>query len=103
MSEAIYILLTTKHICFTETLLNELSRDGPYNLTIASLTAGIDSYGLGKLYESGKVKRMIGSYVGENKVEAHNTRCIHKIYLLDLELTIWFNILIEFRTYVLHG
>ncbi|KAL3802870.1 hypothetical protein ACHAWO_010369 [Cyclotella atomus] len=50
-----------------ETLLNELSRDGPGNLTIASLTAGIDSYGLGKLYESGKVKRMIGSYVGENK------------------------------------
>lgn len=51
-----------------ETLLNELSRIGPGNLTIASLTAGIDSYGLGKLYESGKVKRMIGSYVGENKV-----------------------------------
>lgn len=52
---------------YLETLLNELSRDGPGNLTIASLTAGIDAYGLGTLYESGKVKRMIGSYVGENK------------------------------------
>ena len=52
-----------------ETLLNELSsqHDGPTELTVASLTAGVDSFGLGRLFESGKVKRMISSYVGENK------------------------------------
>lgn len=52
-----------------ETLLNTLSawEDGPSNLTVASLTAGVDGFGLGKLFECGKVKRMIASYVGENK------------------------------------
>jgi acyl CoA:acetate/3-ketoacid CoA transferase alpha subunit len=57
----------------TETLLNALAERGPDKLTIASLTAGIDSFGLGRLYESGKVKRMIGSYVGENKVRIEIT------------------------------
>jgi hypothetical protein len=53
-----------------ETLLNALSSHigGPSNLTVASLTAGVDSFGLGRLFEAGKVKRMISSYVGENKV-----------------------------------
>ena len=55
-----------------ETLLNALSsqEDGPTNLTVASLTAGVDSFGLGRLFEAGKVKRMISSYVGENKVRS---------------------------------
>ena len=53
-----------------ETLLNELSFQdhGPTSLTVVSLTAGVDSFGLGRLFEAGKVKRMISSYVGENKV-----------------------------------
>lgn len=51
-----------------ETLLNEVARDPmAQNLTVASLTAGIDGFGLGTLFETGKVKRMIASYVGENK------------------------------------
>ncbi|KAK1743836.1 succinyl-CoA:3-ketoacid CoA transferase [Skeletonema marinoi] len=52
-----------------ETLLNTLSawENGPSDLTVASLTAGVDGFGLGKLFECGKVKRMIASYVGENK------------------------------------
>jgi 3-oxoacid CoA-transferase len=53
-----------------ETLLNEIAKeecDKARNLTIASLTAGVDGFGLGKLFEAGKVKRMISSYVGENK------------------------------------
>ncbi len=55
-----------------ETLLNELSfkDDGPTGLTVISLTAGVDSFGLGRLVEARKVKRMISSYVGENKVRA---------------------------------
>lgn len=55
-----------------ETLLNEISNQesGPSSLTVISLTAGVDSFGLGRLFEAGKVKRMISSYVGENKVRA---------------------------------
>jgi len=54
-----------------ETLLNELSKvhlGCAKDLTIVSLNAGSDGFGLGKLYESGKVKRIKVSYVGENKV-----------------------------------
>lgn len=55
-----------------ETLLNELSTGKELehlakDLTVASLTAGVDNFGLGKLFEAKKVKRMIASYVGENK------------------------------------
>ena len=50
-----------------ESFLSALSEhDGTSNLTVASLTAGIDGFGLGKLIEGGKVKRIISSYVGEN-------------------------------------
>jgi 3-oxoacid CoA-transferase len=51
-----------------ETLLKELSKTvGANNLTIASLTGGVDGFGLGLLIEAGMVKRLISSYVGENK------------------------------------
>ena len=51
-----------------ETLLNEVAiHPEAKELTVASLTAGIDGFGLGKLFEAGKIKRMIASYVGENK------------------------------------
>lgn len=52
-----------------ETLLNELSRrDDAKGLTVASLTGGVDGFGIGKLLEvRGMVKRLISSYVGENK------------------------------------
>jgi len=51
-----------------ETLLNELSHTADAkDLVVASLTGGIDGFGLGKLLEAGRVKRLISSYVGENK------------------------------------
>mmetsp|Transcript_14701 Transcript_14701/g.22276 ORF Transcript_14701/g.22276 Transcript_14701/m.22276 type:complete len:589 (+) Transcript_14701:119-1885(+) len=52
-----------------ETLIHELQGyDAAKDLTIASLTAGVDGFGLGKLFEvDGKVKRVLASYVGENK------------------------------------
>lgn len=51
-----------------ETLINELSRMKHVNdLTIVSLNVGIDGFGIGKIIESGQVKRIVGSYVGENK------------------------------------
>jgi acyl CoA:acetate/3-ketoacid CoA transferase alpha subunit len=51
-----------------ETLLNELSAmPQAQDLVVASLTGGIDGFGIGKLLEAAKVKRLISSYVGENK------------------------------------
>ena len=51
-----------------ETLINEISQtDDAHDLTVVSLTAGVDGFGIGKLLEAGKVKRLISSYVGENK------------------------------------
>ena len=40
---------------------------GVKNLTIISNNCGTDKYGLGVLLQSGQVKKMVSSYVGENK------------------------------------
>lgn len=50
------------------TLINELEKN-PHikDLTCVSNNAGVDGGGLGKLLASGQVKKMIASYVGENK------------------------------------
>lgn len=51
-----------------QTLINELSKDPrASDLTVASLTAGVDGDGVGVLLEADKVKRIVSSYVGENK------------------------------------
>jgi len=53
-----------------ETLLDELSKiKDAKDLTVVSLTAGVDGFGLGLLFEAQKVKRLVASYVGENKVQ----------------------------------
>lgn len=67
-----------------ETLLNELSSTaGANNLVVASLTGGVDGFGLGKLMEAGKVRRLISSYVGENKCKLfHSLFCFFFDYLL---------------------
>ena len=39
------------------------------NLTVVSNNAGVDGFGLGKLLETRQIKKMISSYVGENKPE----------------------------------
>ena len=50
-----------------ERLIDALLAAGTKDLTIASNNAGIDGEGLGKLLRSRQVKKMISSYVGENK------------------------------------
>ncbi|BCA62181.1 succinyl-CoA--3-ketoacid-CoA transferase [Sphingomonas sp. HMP9] len=50
-----------------ERLIDAIETSGVKDLTIASNNAGIDGQGLGKLLRSRKVKKMISSYVGENK------------------------------------
>jgi 3-oxoacid CoA-transferase subunit A len=50
-----------------ENLIRALHKKGVKNLTIISNNCGTDEYGLGILLKSGQVKKMISSYVGENK------------------------------------
>ena len=50
-----------------ERLIDAIQASGVKNLTIASNNAGIDNEGLGKLLRTRQVKKMISSYVGENK------------------------------------
>lgn len=50
-----------------ERLIDAIQASGVKGLTIASNNAGIDNEGLGKLLRSRQVKKMISSYVGENK------------------------------------
>lgn len=50
-----------------ENLIAAVRRKGTKNLTIVSNNAGIDGAGIGLLLESKQVKKMISTYVGENK------------------------------------
>src|SRR4028119_1419157 len=50
-----------------ERLIDAIQASGVQDLTIASNNAGIDNEGLGKLLRTRQVKKMISSYVGENK------------------------------------
>lgn len=53
-----------------ETLIIAIRDSGVKNLTIVSNNAGVDGIGLGLLLETKQVKKMISSYVGENKTFA---------------------------------
>ncbi|MDZ7588428.1 MAG: CoA transferase subunit A [Parasphingorhabdus sp.] len=69
------LLFDGMHLCvggfglcgIPERLIDALQTSGVKDLTIASNNAGIDNEGLGKLLRSRQVKKMISSYVGENK------------------------------------
>ncbi len=64
-----------------ETLIEAVRKAGVRDLTVVSNNCGVDGVGLGVLLESGQIKKMISSYVGENKTFA-------KLYLsgqLELE------------------
>jgi 3-oxoacid CoA-transferase subunit A len=50
-----------------EALIDALKETGAKNLTAISNNAGVDGFGLGKLLETRQIKKMISSYVGENK------------------------------------
>src|SRR5215472_7326583 len=53
-----------------ETLILGVRDAGVKNLTIVSNNAGVDGAGLGLLLETRQIKKMISSYVGENKLFA---------------------------------
>ncbi|KUR72551.1 succinyl-CoA--3-ketoacid-CoA transferase [Novosphingobium fuchskuhlense] len=50
-----------------ERLIDAVRESGVRDLTFASNNAGIDNEGIGKLLRTRQVKKMIASYVGENK------------------------------------
>jgi 3-oxoacid CoA-transferase subunit A len=50
-----------------ERLIDAIVESGVTGLTIASNNAGIDGEGLGKLLRTRQIKKMMSSYVGENK------------------------------------
>jgi 3-oxoacid CoA-transferase subunit A len=66
-----------------ENLIAAMRLAGVRGLTVVSNNCGIDGFGLGLLLESGQIKKMISSYVGENKL-------FEKLYLSG-ELALEFN------------
>lgn len=50
-----------------EALIYALRESGVKNLTVISNNAGVDEFGLGVLLATRQIKKMIASYVGENK------------------------------------
>src|SRR6201991_1028511 len=53
-----------------ETLIQAIRDSGVKNLTVVSNNAGVDGAGLGLLLETRQIRKMISSYVGENKLFA---------------------------------
>ena len=53
-----------------DALFEAIRESGVRNLTVISNNAGIDGAGLGVLLESKQIRKMISSYVGENKLFA---------------------------------
>ena len=53
-----------------ETLILAIRESGVKDLTVVSNNAGIDGVGLGLLLETRQIRKMISSYVGENKMFA---------------------------------
>jgi 3-oxoacid CoA-transferase subunit A len=50
-----------------EALIDALQASGAKNLTAISNNAGVDGFGLGQLLATRQIRKMISSYVGENK------------------------------------
>jgi 3-oxoacid CoA-transferase subunit A len=51
-----------------EKLIEAVRRKGTKDLTVVSNNAGVDDFGIGLLLQNGQVRKMISSYVGENKL-----------------------------------
>ena len=69
-----------------ERLIDAIVASGVKDLTIASNNAGIDNEGLGKLLRTRQVKRMISSYVGENKEFDGETYVLERGIRADLSV-----------------
>src|SRR5687768_8563421 len=51
-----------------ETLIAAIRQSGVKDLTVVSNNCGVDDFGLGILLAGGQIRKMVSSYVGENKL-----------------------------------
>lgn len=65
-----------------EALIDAVAKSGVKDLTVISNNAGVDGIGLGVMLETRQIKKMVSSYVGENKLFAKQ--------FLDGDLTVEF-------------
>jgi 3-oxoacid CoA-transferase subunit A len=69
LSDGATILMGGFGLCgIPENLIAAVRRKGTKNLTIVSNNAGIDDFGIGVLLQNRQVKKMVSTYVGENKL-----------------------------------
>ena len=69
IQDGVTILLGGFGLCgIPENLIAALQRKGSKDLTLVSNNAGIDNFGIGLLLQTKQVRKMIASYVGENKI-----------------------------------
>jgi len=68
VSDGVTIMMGGFGLCgIPENLIAALHRRGSSSLTIISNNAGVDGQGIGLLLKSRQVKKMVSTYVGENK------------------------------------
>src|SRR5271154_3653274 len=69
LTDSATILMGGFGLCgIPENLIAAVRRKGTKNLTIVSNNAGIDEVGIGILLQNRQVKKMVSTYVGENKL-----------------------------------
>ncbi len=69
LKDGVTILMGGFGLCgIPENLIAAVGRKGTKGLTIVSNNAGIDDFGIGVLLQNRQVKKMISTYVGENKL-----------------------------------
>ena len=69
LTDGVTILMGGFGLCgVPENLIAAVRRKGTKNLTIVSNNAGVDDFGIGLLLQNRQVKKMISTYVGENKL-----------------------------------
>jgi len=69
LSDGATILMGGFGLCgIPENLIAAVRRKGTKDLTIVSNNAGVDDFGIGVLLQNRQVKKMISTYVGENKL-----------------------------------
>jgi 3-oxoacid CoA-transferase A subunit len=69
LSDGATILMGGFGLCgIPENLIAAVRRKGTKDLTIVSNNAGIDDFGIGLLLQNRQVKKMVSTYVGENKL-----------------------------------
>jgi 3-oxoacid CoA-transferase A subunit len=69
ISDGATILMGGFGLCgIPENLIAAVRRRGIRDLTIVSNNAGVDDFGIGILLQTGQVRKMVSTYVGENKL-----------------------------------